>query len=246
MAFGITGFASAKLTVIGYVDYQTSPSNTQTYLLIWDDSDNNGESVVWLDYTNYKRSWDNQQQWLDLLNGNGFTSVITKITLNPGYTVDWGNNLWHLPDTVDGVFNMGYNGTTTGGYNISSSELGHLFYKELGNRGAYTIDAKNETSFGLINRGPFEHIAPYEYWSGTTYKAETNPARAWYFNFANGLQGVAPKVAENTNINYPYALALRKAKVTYIKPSGSIAPVTRPRDIGLSGKKAIDIRDLRK
>jgi hypothetical protein len=245
LILGIEGMACATLSVIGSVEYQTG-NNTQTFLLIWDDMDNNGESVVWLDYTNYKRSWPNQQQWLDLLNGNGVASVIKKITINEGYTIDWGNNLWRLPDTVDGIFEMSINGSTTGGYNITTSELGHLFYIELKNKGEKSISGTSPESFGLTNKGPFEHIAPFEYWSGTTYMADADQKRAWYFNFSNGLQGVAPKTSDNPNINYPYALALRNAKVTYQKPAVSITPLSRPRDTGSVEKKVMGIRTLPK
>lgn len=223
---GMAGIAHAKLSIIGHVEYQSSPQgNVQTYLLIWDDFDDDGESVVWLDYTNYKRSWDNQQIWLNLLNGVGTVSPIRKIVLNPGYSVDWGNNLWRLPKTRDGLFDMNCSGTTTGGYNIRTSELGHLFYSELQNNGKCASDGTNPVSFGLVNKGPFEHIAAFDYWSGTVYAAEAGAARAWYFSFADGLQGVATKTSDSATANYPYALALRNAKVRYRMPVDATEPM---------------------
>lgn len=216
------GMAHAKLTVIGHVEYQkSSQSPVQTFLLVWDDADEDGESVVWLDYTNNRNSWDNQQIWLNLLNDTGGDSPIRKIVLEPGYSVDWGNNPWRMPRTVDGPFVEGSSGTTTGGYNVCSSELGHLFYKELRNSAQRDINGAPLSTFGLVNKGPFEHIAPYEYWSGTTYAAEPNPPRAWWFRFSDGFQGAAPKTSTATNPNYPYGLALRKATVRYSKPAGT-------------------------
>ena len=103
---GMTSLAQATLITIGTATYGGSICN-----LIWDD-DNNGNSVVWLDYTNNPATWQNQVNW-----ATGLDAALT-INLNPGYSVDWVDNAWRLPATVDGSYEWGYDGTTTAGYNI--------------------------------------------------------------------------------------------------------------------------------
>jgi len=99
---------------------------------------------------------------------------------------------WRLPTTVDSspvVF--GYDGTLTYnfGYNITTSEMGHLYYTELGNKGYYATDGTNpQTGWGLTNTAPFINLQPYYYWSGT--ESAANPGSAWNFLFYDGAQYV--------------------------------------------------------
>lgn len=85
--------------------------------------------VTWYDYTNTSGNWQYQMDWAAAL------------------SVNFGGNVyddWHLPTTIDGPLVVRNTGTTTGGYNITSSEMGHLFYAELGNDGYYDTSG-NET-----------------------------------------------------------------------------------------------------
>jgi hypothetical protein len=67
-------------------------------------------------------------------------------------------------------------------YNCVSSEMGHLFYTELGNHSAINV-----------NPGSFTGLALGSYWSGN---ADTKrPGQAWVFTFFNGLQSSAPVFA---------------------------------------------------
>ena len=130
-----TASANAALTTIGTATY-----GEEEYNLIWDD-DNNGNSVVWLDYTNEKADWSIQAAW-----AAGLDEELT-INLYAGYAVTWDDDTWRLPTTVDdGQARVkGYEGdpdgdgiyTYTAGYNLANSELGHLFYVELSNLGKY-------------------------------------------------------------------------------------------------------------
>ncbi len=129
MLLMMSGMAQATLTTIGAATY-----NGADYNLIWDD-DNNGNSVVWLDYSSARADWDSQVSWAA---GLGDALVIN---LFEGYTVAWDDSSWRLPTTVDGPGVYGYDGTTTTGYNITTSEIGHLFYEELGNLGVYDTKA---------------------------------------------------------------------------------------------------------
>jgi hypothetical protein len=91
---------------------------------------------------------------------------------------------------VDGPYVFGYNGTTAGGYNITSSEMGHLFYEELGNKGYYDTTGYPQAGWGLANKGPFINLRPgINYWSGTLYAADTIDLKAWGFGFYKGYQG---------------------------------------------------------
>ena len=223
--FGTGMSANAALINIGTVSLETSYNHFQDYDLIWDNFDNDGQSVVWLDYTENKRDWPGQNQWIGFLNDTvPDLNPIQSIALKPGFQIAWNGSQWRLPDTVDGLFVMGYDGSTTGGYNIISSELGHLFYVELGN-----------AISGLNNTGPFTHIAAAAYWSGTEYSID--PSTAWVFDFSNGLQGVGPKVNYSvtndqkytTEINvWKYAMALRNATVTYTELNNGPAPIPEP------------------
>ncbi len=105
----ITVPAHAALDLLGQ-----GTSADGTWKLIYDtDLD-----ITWYDYTNPNAYWQNQVDWASAL------------------SVDFGMNTyndWRLPLTVDGLYVYGYDGTTTAGYSITNSELGHLFYTELGN-----------------------------------------------------------------------------------------------------------------
>ncbi len=134
------------------------------------DSDFN---ITWYDYTKSQDTWDNQMTWAS------------------GLTVNFGGTIyddWRLPSTVDGPYVWGNDGTTTAGYNITSSEMGHLFYTELGNKGyCSTSGYCPQAGWGLKNEGPFTHLDPVGYyWSSTEYAA--TPSNAWFFNFYTGAQ----------------------------------------------------------
>ena len=192
-----SGLARAQLTVIGTATYQGT-----AYNLIWDD-DNNGHSVVWLDYTHAEATWHEQTAW-----AAGLDAQLT-YNIDPAYTVIWEDAAWRLPATVNGAYVYGCDGTTTAGYNITTSEMGHLFYDELGNPGRYDTSCNQQSPYGLQNTGPFEHLIAGWYWSGTGHAAYY----AWYFSFPSGYQGTF-----NINYDHEYGLALRSGQVV----SGSI------------------------
>jgi len=84
------------------------------------------------------------------------------------------------------------------GFNVapSSSELGHLWYVDLGNLSQYfdnPADPFNGTprpgiegvNWGLLNTGPFLNLQPYLYWSAIINPVD--PTQAWrHWNTANG------------------------------------------------------------
>jgi hypothetical protein len=194
---GFSGVSSATLSTIGTATYGSTD-----YKLIYEDD----QGLVWLDYTKGYDTWANQVSW-----AAGLGAALS-INLNPGINVTWGG-AWRLPATVDGPYSLDYDGTTTAGYNITSSEMGQLYYASLGNLGYYDTSGNHQAGWGLVNKAPFENLQAFVYWSGTEYSA--NPYYAWRFNFGYGFQYDGPKGGDGC------ALAVRPGQV------GS-APVPEP------------------
>ncbi len=181
------GLGNASLTPIG-----TATIGGLDYNLIYDDDAPMGP-IVWLDHRGYATHSDIQKNW-----AAGIDSDITSYNFNAGYSVTWTESEWRLPATVDGAYVYGYEGdpdhdgiyTYTGGYNLANSEMGHLFYTELGNLGYVATDGTSpQPGWGLSNTGPFSHLVAGWYWSGTDYTAM--PPDSWIFNMSNGNQGYA-------------------------------------------------------
>lgn len=120
--------------------------------------------ITWYDYTKGPNTWQNQKSWASTL------------------TLDFGGTIlddWRLPyaDPVCGV-----------SYNCTSSEIGHLFYVELGNTGRFDVSG-NPTGCGgldepscLTNTGDFQNLqVDWYYWSGTE-TGDTVNAFNWFFN----------------------------------------------------------------
>lgn len=112
---------------------------------------------------------------------------------------------WRLPTVapINGTsFNYAtsYNGSTDVGYNISEqgtafagsigSEMAHLFYSTLDNKGYCPVSTNcfpsPQAGSGLTNTGPFTNLLAGSYQSGTEYAPDTS--RAWVFNFNSGSQ----------------------------------------------------------
>ncbi|MEK6777001.1 MAG: PEP-CTERM sorting domain-containing protein [bacterium] len=182
--------AHASLVVSGTVDYMGAARN-----LIYD----NDLDITWLDYTKSSNTWSNQTSWAANL----------ALTVN-GVTYD----NWRLPATVDGPYVYGYDGTTTGGYNITTSEMGHLFYTELGNKGYYDTNGNSQAGYGLTNTGAFDNLVSSWYRSGTEYAY--NPPYAWVFDMDDGNQSVDNKDT------YLYVLAVLPGQIQAVPEPGSM------------------------
>lgn len=208
--FGFSGVADAYFGKIGTANYGGTDYN-----LIYE-GELGGQGLVWLDYTKSLATWGNQVSWASNL---GFTGA--QITLDAGYTssIDWGTG-WRLSLTDESQANLsggyGYAGPDgTGyhnyrnGYNMVNSEMGHLYYESLGNKGRTAKDGTNpQLGWGLTNNGDFNNLQPHYYWSGTEYSP--NPNNAWNFYFYVGIQNDSDK-----DEPYRYALAVHPGEVTY-------------------------------
>ena len=204
--------AKAGLTVIGTAGYDSDGSgfveNHEHYKLIWDD-DNNGNSVVWLDYVAKSTNWSFQMAW-----AAGLGTELA-ISLYDGYTVEWHGD-WRLPFTADGPLEFGYDGTTAYGYNVINSEMGHLYYEELGNLGQYDTDGNTYPNWeGAFDPGDFDNLRyRYAYWSGTEHS--DNTGLAWRFYMKSGLQLI------NAKINNDHGVAIHNATVSSVPIPGAI------------------------
>lgn len=167
VALGAGSPAHADLVVSGTVDYMGSARN-----LIYDTDLN----ITWLDYSNSFATWSEQQAWVSNL----------ALTVN-GVTYD----NWRLPSTVDGPYVFSFDGTTSYGYNNTTSEMGHLYYTELGNKGAWDTNGNWQVDYSLNKTGPFANLVASVYWSGTEFAGDPN--YAWQFGTNYGGQDVTSK-----------------------------------------------------
>ena len=147
--------------------------------------------ITWYDFTKSPDTWQNQMDWAGAL------------------SVNFGGNVfdnWRLPKAVDGIAVYGDDGTTTAGHNITNSEMGHLYYTELGNKGWHDTSGadsgcSSSAPWCLTNTGDFQHLQALAYWSGTEYSDDTD--YAWFHGLGGGGQNIVTK--NNTGI---YAFAV--------------------------------------
>lgn len=92
---------------------------------------------------------------------------------------------WRLPTAL----NRDGSGPTDG-YNVTGSEMGHLFYTELGNIGYLDVNGHTQPGYGLVNKGPFTYLSGLGYWSA---ELAQNTTEAWYFAFSFGRQSTIDK-----------------------------------------------------
>lgn len=146
--------------------------------------------------SNGSMNWNTAQNWIGVMNSTSYL----------------GYNDWRLPVTLQpdaSCQNAGFWANCTG------SEMGHLFYQELGGIFMQSITTTHNANFNL-----FQNIQDHNfYWSSTTidmtpagYPADLGHLySAYFFEFYYGFQGAAA-----TNGNNYLALAVRSGDVTAV------------------------------
>jgi hypothetical protein len=162
------------LTVLGILTIANADLQNNGNDLIYDTD----RDITWYNPNLSAMSWDQAMAWAEGLTVGGATG-------------------WRLPTAYnqDGSYPL-YE------YNVIGSELGHLYYVELGN-----------AAYGpLTNTGPLENLQPVIYWSGTTTKKFAG--NAFIFNFKTGRQAHADKAlpfnvlaVHSGNVGTPVSMA---------------------------------------
>ncbi|EPD57803.1 hypothetical protein [Streptomyces sp. HGB0020] len=184
---------TAALEVIGTALYQGN-----SYRLIYEAERN----LIWLDYSTEYLDWATGDAWAASLNEQGALAY----QLKGGVHVEWDGD-WRLPATPHPAYEFGYDGTSTAGFNVTSSDLGHLYYASLGNKGNQALDGTYpQPGVGLQNTGPFENLKIDFYWLN---EYADHPAIAWFFGTHIGYQGDDQK-----DWPFNYAIAVRGGRVT--------------------------------
>ena len=191
---GMTGMAQASLTTIGTAWY-----GPNEYKLIWDD-DNNGQSVVWLDYSHTQSTWDNQKYWAEVILGE-----VLIMDLYSSYSVEW-TSTWRLPYA-------GLNPLRD--YNQTSSEMGHLFYEELGLL-SYADRNDDMVTNDELNTSNFDNLIASWYWSVADYDYIQDVSGRFMMNY--GYQGPY----NGPFIDGGYGLAVRSGQVSTVPVPGTI------------------------
>lgn len=164
LLFGLAVSAHATLIVRGV--------DTLGNQLIYDDDLN----ITWYDYTN-SGTWPNMMTWVSGLTVNFVGTIYDD---------------WRLPTTLqpdpscDGQSDAGGGSTLMGlGHNCTGSEMGHLYYIELGNSAGGPL-SRNFTGGLTGDPKTFLNLGGGDNWSGTEYEPGSDDA--WYFAMYEGYQ----------------------------------------------------------
>ena len=128
--------------------------------------------------------------------------------------MDWSTaNSWAAGLVFGGVSDWRLpTSDTCSAYNCTGSEMGHLFYSELGGVAGIDIATTHNTNYSL-----FSNFLSNYYWSGTEYAPATDDA--WFFRTGIGFQGAGSKLYDF------YALAVHSGDVA--------APIPEPETYAL-------------
>jgi hypothetical protein len=127
--------------------------------------------------SNGTATWGGAQKWISAMDAANYL----------------GYNDWRLPTSVTCV-----------GYNCTGSEMGNLFYNELGGTAATSILTTHNADLALFN-----NVQSNYYWSGTAYAPNPSIDGVWGFNPASGAQNDFGKYND-----YLFAWAVRPGQVS--------------------------------
>ncbi len=139
----------------------------------------------------------------------------------------WAGNLtyggyagWRLPTTSQPDATCGSQSSgVSQGYNCTGSEIGHLFYNELGGVAGLSINTTHNTNYNL-----FRNVQSDVYWSSTEDALSTG--YAWNFHLYDGGQN---STTESYNF---YAMAVHPGDITTL---GDLTAVPIPATAWLFG-----------
>ncbi len=218
-------FLSAMLLYFGFLGSANAELHDRGGGLIYDDV----LDVTWLQDANYAHTSgyatdrdDGRMLWQNAVNWAAGLEYYDSVR-----NVTWTD--WRLPKTVDGIWVFGVDGTTTAGYNITTSEMGYMYYVNLGNLGYYDKKGNFQPDYGLKNSGPFVNLKDYPaYWSGTIYSADDR--YGWVFKFRWGFTGAIDSDGEFRAYDTYWGWALRDGDVALGTNTVPVVTIAAPAD----------------
>jgi len=130
-------------------------------------------------------AWTTAQAWIAAMNAANYL----------------GSNKWSLPATKLPDANCSQNPKSAAfGYGCIGSQMGNLYYNDLGGVKGSTIQLQHKANYDLFN-----NFQPYLYWSSTLWPPVRNSA--FSFSFGNGFQGT------NVYANAMYAIVVTPGKI---------------------------------
>lgn len=162
------------------------------------------KNITWYDYSDGHgtSSYENELQWVSTLVVHVGSTQITN---------------WRLPTSTAGASTYGYDGSTTAGFNITSSEMGNLYYISLGKIGAYDTSGNYRDPANWLNADylPFKNIMPGMYFTSTPDLRQLDVP--YFFYFYSGYQ-FAPNSPYGA-----YAIAVHDGDISSIpEPTHSV------------------------
>lgn len=170
-----------------------------------------GLDITWLQDANYAQTsgfdadglmnWSAANAWAAGLSYGGYSDWRLPTTPQPDASCSGGTDVPPF-------------GVQSFAYNCTGSELGHLFYSELGGTAGSSILTSLDPDLSL-----FQNIQSFAYWSGTVYAPDPT-SYAWGFATSTGYQ-----FFDNRPVEF-YAWAVRP---------GDVAAVPEPASLLLAG-----------
>ncbi len=157
---------------------------------------------------NGQMTWWGAMAWVQTLEYGGYGDWRLPFTDETKANLNYHQLGWAGPNN-EGYHNYYY------GYNMVNSEMGHLYYETLGNLGYIATDGTQpQSDWGLLNKGFFNNLQKYDYWSGIELSSDPLKQNAWAFGFEYGIQQAVYK-----DVNYSvgfYAMAVRDGDVSSV------------------------------